>query len=219
MAWRESTFGRDQLCREVGLNRHLVLQSVRSQGYNNVHDYINRYRIEELKRMIRRGEVATIGETVDAGFGTVVTVRSCFKKMEGITLDEFMASQGAKTRRYGDSLRMMMTLLFVMACTVMLAYPVRRKQNRKAKPDTIPLVTSIIDDMGLQRRMSTSAYPVQLQVNGRFVRIQSDHDQILPIYNENGVFYMAMRLKKGTNWLSGLPRGSYFINNRPVKIG
>ncbi|MBQ7180111.1 MAG: hypothetical protein IJR87_02320 [Bacteroidaceae bacterium] len=98
MAWKESTFGRDQLCREVGLNRHLVLQSVRSQGYNNVHDYINRYRIEELKRMILRGEVATVGESVDAGFGTVATARSCFKKMEGIRLDDYMALRGAKTR-------------------------------------------------------------------------------------------------------------------------
>ena len=97
-AWTESTFGRDQLCREVGLNRHLVLQSVRSQGHNNVHEYINRYRIEELKRLILRGEVATVGESVDAGFGTVATARSCFKKMEGIRLDDYMALRGAKAR-------------------------------------------------------------------------------------------------------------------------
>ncbi len=98
-AWTESTFGRDQLCREVGLNRHLLLQSVRSQGHNNVHEYINRYRVEELKRMIRHGEVATIGETVDAGFGTVTTARSAFKRAEGITLDEYMLQHGAKIRR------------------------------------------------------------------------------------------------------------------------
>ena len=97
-AWTESTFGRDQRCREVGLNRHLVLQSVRSQGHNNVHEYINRYRIEELKRLILRGEVATVGESVDAGFGTVATARSCFKKMEGIRLDDYMALRGAKAR-------------------------------------------------------------------------------------------------------------------------
>ena len=98
-AWTESTFGRDQLCREVGLNRHLVLQSVRSQGHNNTHEYINRYRVEELKRMIRHGEVATIGETVDAGFGTVTTARSAFLRAEGITLDEYMVQHGARIRR------------------------------------------------------------------------------------------------------------------------
>lgn len=114
--------------------------------------------------------------------------------------------------------RLVLAVLFGMVCMVVLAVPVKRKQNRKAKPDTIPLVTNIVEDMRMQRRMSTSAFPVQLHVNGRLVRIQSDHDQILPIYNQYGVFYMAMRLKKGTNWLSGLPRGSYFINNQLTKI-
>ena len=88
--WKDSTFGRDRLCQEVGLNRHLVLQSVRSQGFNNVHDYISSFRIEELKRMISRGEVKALGDTLNAGFGTLQTVRSCFLKIEGIKLDEYL---------------------------------------------------------------------------------------------------------------------------------
>ncbi len=88
--WKDSTFGRDRLCTEVGLNRHLVLQSVRSQGFNNVHDYISSFRVAELKRMIARGEVNTLGDTLAAGFGTTQTVRACFLKMEGITLDEYL---------------------------------------------------------------------------------------------------------------------------------
>lgn len=91
--WKDNTFGRDKLCEEVGYNRHLLLQSVRSQGFNNVHDYINRYRIDELKRMIQRGEITTISETYDVGFGTTKTARSCFEKMEGISLDEYLAKQ------------------------------------------------------------------------------------------------------------------------------
>lgn len=89
--WKDSTFGRDRLCTEVGLNRHLVLQSVRSQGFNNVHDYISSFRVAELKRMIDRGEVKAIGDTLDAGFGTTKTSRACFLKVEGITLDEYLA--------------------------------------------------------------------------------------------------------------------------------
>ncbi len=88
--WKDSTFGRDRLCTEVGLNRHLVLQSVRSQGFNNVHDYISSFRVAELKRMISRGEVKTLNDTLAAGFGTTQTVRACFLKVEGITLDEFL---------------------------------------------------------------------------------------------------------------------------------
>lgn len=91
--WTDNTFGRDRLCEAVGYNRHLILQSVRSQGYNNVHDYINRYRIEELKLLITKGKISALGEVVDAGFGTVQTARSCFLKMEGITLDEFWNQQ------------------------------------------------------------------------------------------------------------------------------
>ena len=91
--WTDNTFGRDRLCEAVGYNRHLVLQCVRSQGYNNVHDYINRYRIEELKRLISKGKITALGETVDAGFGTIQTARSCFLKMEGITLDEYWSKK------------------------------------------------------------------------------------------------------------------------------
>jgi len=87
--WTDNTFGRDRLCEAVGYNRHLVLQCVRSQGYYNVHEYINRYRIEELKRLISKGKITTLSETVDAGFGAIQTARSCFLRMEGITLDEY----------------------------------------------------------------------------------------------------------------------------------
>ena len=90
--WKDSTFGRDRLCQEVGLNRHLVLQSVRSQGFNNVHDYISSFRVAELKHMIARGEVKTLNDTLGAGFGTTQTVRACFLKVEGVTLDEFLNS-------------------------------------------------------------------------------------------------------------------------------
>ena len=92
--WKDSTFGRDRLCLETGFNRHLVLQSVRSQGFNNVHDYINSFRVAELKRMIAKGEVKALNDTLDAGFGTTQTVRACFLKSEGITLDDYLKNLG-----------------------------------------------------------------------------------------------------------------------------
>lgn len=74
-------------------------------------------------------------------------------------------------------------------------------------------------DVSQKRKMSNSAFPVQISKMGNALKIQSDHNQILPIYTQSGAFYMVMRLNKGTNWLSGLPRGRYFINNRIVSIG
>ncbi|MCR4921638.1 MAG: hypothetical protein K5945_08045 [Bacteroidaceae bacterium] len=97
-AWTDSSFGRDRLCREVGLNRHLLLQSLRSQGYNNIHEYINRYRLEELKRRIRRGDVTSVADSVITGLGTVKTARSCFQKAEGVTLDSFLERHASRAR-------------------------------------------------------------------------------------------------------------------------
>lgn len=88
--WTDNTFGRDRLCEAVGYNRHLVLQSVRSQGFNNVHDYINSYRISELKYLVESGKATTVNECLAAGFGTAKTVRSCFQKMEDASLDDFL---------------------------------------------------------------------------------------------------------------------------------
>lgn len=90
--WTDCSFGRDRLCTEVGYNRHLVLQAVRSQDYNDVHDYITRYRVEELKLLISRGEVTNINETSRVGFGTPITARRCFERFEGGSLDEYLAS-------------------------------------------------------------------------------------------------------------------------------
>jgi transcriptional regulator GlxA family with amidase domain len=95
--WTDNTFGRDRLCEAVGFNRHLVLQSVRSQGFNNVHDYINSYRIAELKHLVQTGKATTVNECLAAGFGTSKTVRSCFQKIEDMSLDDFLDNQ--KTQR------------------------------------------------------------------------------------------------------------------------
>lgn len=91
--WKDNTFGRDRLCEAVGYNRHLVLQSVRSQGFNNTHEYINSFRIAELKRMVKRGEASTLSECCDAGFGTIKTVRSSFERLEGHPIDGWLKEQ------------------------------------------------------------------------------------------------------------------------------
>ena len=108
-------------------------------------------------------------------------------------------------------------LLLVSLCAGAALRPVYQ-WDVKPQPDSLTIARNVLSDRERPRRMSTSLYPVQLQVHGRLLRIQSDHNQILPIYTQSGAFYMAMRLNKGTNWLNGLPRGRYFINNRPVMI-
>ena len=90
--------------------------------------------------------------------------------------------------------------------------------KRTQKQDTIIRMVQRDGDRAVSRKMSHSAYPVQMSVVGNAVRVESPENQILPIYTHTGTFYLIVRLNKGTNWLNGLPKGRYFINNRLIAI-
>lgn len=113
--------------------------------------------------------------------------------------------------------RICLLLLVGMLCWPTDGAARKRKTRPRRNPDTLVAVMPS-PEMPVSRKMSTSAFPVQINVTGRVVQIQSDRAQLLPIYNQNGVLYMTARLNKGTNWLGGLPQGRYFINNRPITI-
>ena len=90
-SWCSYTFNRDMLCEETGINRQLLLQCLRSQGHNNVHDYLTLYRVEELRRLIKTGALTSVQECDMAGFGSVKTARLAFQRVLGIDLDEYIA--------------------------------------------------------------------------------------------------------------------------------
>lgn len=83
-------FNRERLCRCAGFNRHLLLQTLRSQGYNDVHDYISRYRVSELRRLVEVGEVTDTRQVERVGFKTVKTALMAFERYEHIPLLQFM---------------------------------------------------------------------------------------------------------------------------------
>ena len=64
-----------------------------------------------------------------------------------------------------------------------------------------------------RKQRATSTYPVTISRKGTSLLVESGYNQVLPVYKGNGVFYGLFRLNKGTNWISGLPRGVYLINN------
>lgn len=84
-------FTRDSLCRACGFNRHIVLQTLRSQGYNDVHDYISRYRVSELRRMIEAGEITDVRQHERVGFRTLKTAVLAFERYEHVSLADFVA--------------------------------------------------------------------------------------------------------------------------------
>ena len=69
-----------------------------------------------------------------------------------------------------------------------------------------------------KNRCVSSTYPVEVKVRRSALLVTSKHSQMLPVYKSNGVFYGLFRLNKGTNWISGLPKGTYIINNSKVRV-
>ncbi len=114
-------------------------------------------------------------------------------------------------------LRICLVVMAVMLCFPAAGAERKRKIFARRKADTLVVAVSN-PEIPSFRKMNSSVFPVQISVSGRAVQILSDHNQLLPIYNGNGVLYLTARLNKGTNWLGGLPRGHYFINNRPITI-
>ncbi len=92
----DATFNRDRLCRLAGFNRHMVLQSLRSQGYNDVHEYISRYRVAELKRLITEGKITDLKQVEEVGFRSVKTAATCFSRYESGDLQTFFETFARK---------------------------------------------------------------------------------------------------------------------------
>ena len=90
--------------------------------------------------------------------------------------------------------------------------------HNRLRPDTLSSIFQRIEVPQLRSRMMTSPLPVEIRQQGRQLCIKSQYNQMLPIYTANGTFYSSMRLTNGTNWLTGLPRGAYMINNRRYTI-
>lgn len=86
----DSSFNRERLCRLAGFNRHMVLQSLRSQGYNDIHEYIMRYRVAEMKLKIQKGEITDLKQVCEVGFRSAKTAITCFERYEGADLQEFL---------------------------------------------------------------------------------------------------------------------------------
>lgn len=118
-------------------------------------------------------------------------------------------------KKYSLSFRTLLCALSL--CSVTLgAWADKQAYNRLPK-DSLTVSARTWDEMS-QGRMAQSAYPVKLAVKGRSLKVTTKYEQVLPIYTQSGTLYLAMQLSPGVNWLNGLPRGRYRINNRTISI-
>ena len=111
-------------------------------------------------------------------------------------------------------------IFFVLLMTcVMLIAMVQAATAQPQRTDSLTQSKTLSSEPNEMRgRMMTSPLPVTLRQQGRQICVQSRYNQLLPIYTEGGTFYTAFRLSKGTNWITGLPKGTYLINNRKFTI-
>lgn len=86
----DCTFNRERLCRLSGFNRHMALQSLRSQGYNDIHEYIMRYRVAELKKRIEEGLITDVKQVTEVGFRSAKTASTCYERYEQTDLLAFL---------------------------------------------------------------------------------------------------------------------------------
>lgn len=118
--------------------------------------------------------------------------------------------------------RLIIIMLLALVPTVQIwadaAPGQQRTMQYRMRTDTLRSLARRVEIPQLRTRMMTSPLPVEIKQQGRQLCIKSQYNQLLPIYTANGTFYSSMRLTKGTNWLTGLPRGAYMINNRRYTI-
>lgn len=115
-------------------------------------------------------------------------------------------------------------LAIVMLVSSLLSFSARffaiavNQINEVQVSDTVRKVNFTEGGKVVRHKMSHSVSPIRVHVVGKSIRIESSEKQILPIYNQKGMFYLLFRLNKGTNWLNGLPKGGYYINGKLVNV-
>ncbi len=111
--------------------------------------------------------------------------------------------------------RLLLTLVVALGSMQAMA---DRDTMKTVMPDSVNVRASAWTEVKSLGKMAQSAYPINLTVKGNSLCVSSKHSQVLPIYTQGGSLYLAMKLTPGENWLYGLPRGRYRINNRIVNI-
>lgn len=77
------------LARRAGVNANALSFVINSAFGRNFNDFVNEYRVGEVKRRFRKGSGTILGTAFDCGFNSKATFNRAFKKFAGATPMEY----------------------------------------------------------------------------------------------------------------------------------
>lgn len=83
------------LADKAEIHPNYLSQVINEKFGKNFYDFVNAYRVEEFKRLVREGQhknKTLFALALDSGFSSKATFNNCFKKHTGITPTEFIKS-------------------------------------------------------------------------------------------------------------------------------
>ncbi len=85
--YRDPDLTLSDLAREIEINRNLLSQIINDEFKQNFYGFINTFRVEEIKEIIKNtdNETSLLKIAMDAGFNSKATFNAVFKKITGLT--------------------------------------------------------------------------------------------------------------------------------------
>lgn len=87
---------RDEVAKKLGISGGYLSQLLNSKGQKSFSDYINAYRVEEVKKMMHNSEFdhySLLAIGLEAGFNSKSTFYASFKKETGLTPNQYKKAQ------------------------------------------------------------------------------------------------------------------------------